>query len=124
MKTSSIKYILDYVIDDEIANASSIQSINNVDASGRCKKSRKRCHFVMCDGGDDISDEAKDLIVNEFSKYIVHQVKKMQKLFPGRSVVDILYRIKDMELISDSENITEVEGNNINEVNCALNLEI
>lgn len=123
MKASSIKYILDCVIDDEIAKASSTEAFNNIDCSGRCKKSRKRCFFVMSDGEDDLSNEAKDLIIEEFSKYIVHQVKKMQKLFPGRSVIDILNRIKDVELISDSENVTEVEGN-VNEVNCALNLEI
>lgn len=123
MKASSIKYVLDCVIDAEIANASSGHIANEADASGRIKKSRKRCHFIMSEDEDDLSDEAKDLIVEEFSKYIVHQVKKMQKLFPGRSVVDILYRIKDMELISDSENCSEVESN-VNDVNSALNLEI
>jgi hypothetical protein len=99
MSAKLMSYILESIINDEISKASLL--IEN-DTAERPKKIRKRSnYFVINDETESITDE--DILVKDLTKYIVEQVNIMKELLPGRTAIEILNRIKQMEIARDVE---------------------
>jgi hypothetical protein len=102
MSCKLMSYVLELIISDEISKASLVSG----SGTERPKKLRKRSrYFVINDNTSDtiesLSDE--DVVIQDLTKYIMEQVDIMRELLPGRSVIDILNRIKQMEIARDVE---------------------
>ena len=119
MSGKLMSYVLETIISEETAKA----SVESDKCMERPRKQKKRSHFFLLNAelaNETESTSDEDMIIKDLTKYILEQVNIMKHLLPGRSVIDILNRIKQMEIARD---INESPISSASDINSAFVLE-
>ena len=137
MSGKLMSYVLETIISDETNKAAILSntSSDNIECPRKQKK-RSRAHHILFDDSDidesslnvifdseiESLDSDEQVFMKDFGKYVLQQVYVMKHLLPGRSVIDILRRIKEMELARFHSDSTATKKSR-SELNRELELE-